>query len=112
MSDNVIVDLGTVRAPNTKTFTGQPRGKDARARLKIQSFDRADVLVDVVVPLDTYSVSPSFILGMFTPSIETLGRKGFLEKYNFSSWPPELHDAVDEAVDRVLSRGNVLAGIV
>src|SRR5260370_3114175 len=111
MSDKVTIDLGTVRAPNTKTFTGQPRGKDSRARLKIQSYDKADVVVTVLVPPDTYSVSPSFVLGLFSPSIQTLGRERFFAKYDFSSWPPELHDAVDEAVDRVLNRADVFASI-
>jgi hypothetical protein len=108
MPEHLIIDLAAVRATNTKTFTGQPRGKDARTKLNIQALDGSDVSVEVRVPADTYSVSPSFLLGMFTASIERFGRDGFFAKYDFSSWPPALHESVAEAVDRIMNRAEVL----
>jgi hypothetical protein len=108
MSNRIIVDLATVRMAQSKTYTGQPRGKDARGRLNIQALDKADTTVEVRVPADTYSVSPSFVLGMFTASIELFGREAFYKKYDFSSWPPALKESVSEAVDRVMDHIEVL----
>jgi hypothetical protein len=111
MPPKVKLDLGLVRAAGTRTFTGQPRGKKARADLRVNKLESEDVEVEVLVPADTYSVSPSFILGMFSPSIEALGREEFLKKYDFSSWPVELRGAVDEAIERVRSGVDVLSNI-
>ena len=105
------IDLGTVRDPQSRTYTGQPRGKAARSKLQIDSFDAREGTFSVRIPDDTYSVSPSFILGLFTQSIRRLGRTGFLARYDFESWPVELREAIEEAIDRVLTDADALSDI-
>ena len=80
-------------------LAGKDWGQRVRNQLNIDDMDLNDEIVNVKIPSHVYAVSPSFFLGLFSRSLDTLGgREGFLRKYNFS---------VSEAV-----REQVLDGIL
>jgi hypothetical protein len=102
-----IINLGEVRASGSKVFSGQPRGKAARDHFRVHELDKGTGVVIVQIPEDTYSIGPSFLLGMFEPSIIRLGRERFLEKYRFP-WNEVLLDSIYETVARACKTSNVL----
>jgi hypothetical protein len=105
------IDLQEVRSPNSRVFSGQPRGKKARKHFNVDVLDKSNQIIHVIVPDDTYTVNPSFLLGLFLPSITRLGKTEFLKKYRFDSWPEELFDAVNDTIDRAIKTSDILTQI-
>jgi hypothetical protein len=101
------IDLGQVRAAGTRVYSGQPRGKAARQHFRIDALDREDGVVTVLIPRDTYSIGPSFLLGLFEPSIVRLGRDRFYARYKFP-WNAILLDSLNETVARASKTSTVL----
>src|SRR5436305_5076144 len=93
------IDLGDIRVSGTRVFSGQPRGKAARAHFRIGTLDHEPGTVTVRIPEDTYSIGPSFLLGLFEPSILSLGKERFYAKYKFP-WDSILLDSLYETVER------------
>lgn len=83
-------------------LTGRENGKIARDRAKLDSLDDTGVgiHVDVIANSDTYSISSSFFLGMFEPSIKKLGIAAFKEKYNFGTMPQKFIGVVHSSIGR------------
>lgn len=104
------IDLKEVRATGTRVFSGQPRGKAARQHFRIDALDREDGVVTVMIPADTYSIGPSFLLGLFEPSIVRLGKDRFYGKYRFP-WNAILLDSLNETVARAAKTSTVLGAI-
>ena len=103
-----VIDLSTVRASGSRVYSGQPRGKAARQHFRVDQLDRdSDVVATVLIPPDTYSIGPSFLLGLFEPSIVRLGKEGFYKKYKFP-WDEILLDSLHETVERATKTSNVL----
>jgi hypothetical protein len=102
-----VINLSEVRPAGVRVYSGQPRGKEARRRFSIDKLDRERGIVLVEIPADTYSVGPSFLLGMFGPSIDALGKEGFYRKYNFP-WNDLLLDSLHETVTRAIKTSSVL----
>lgn len=99
MSTNVIIDFGKLEGP---VFTGRPRGEMLRKRLEVEKLDEQDGTVEVKIPDTTYSISSSFILGLFGKSVVHAGSKSaFYQKYHFSS-SKLFQDVVDSCVTRAL----------
>jgi hypothetical protein len=100
MSENVVIDFGKLEGP---VFTGRARGEKLRAVLHVEDYDQADdILVEVKIPESTYSISSSFILGLFGKSVMRAGSKqAFYDKYHFKT--NELFQSVvDSCVTRAL----------
>jgi hypothetical protein len=100
MGNPVIIDFGTLEGP---VFTGRPRGELLRKRLHVEEFDDSDdTQVEVLIPASTYSVSSSFILGLFGKSVVRAGSKErFYQKYHFKSTPLFM-GIIDSCVTRAL----------
>jgi len=79
----MIIDLGQYKSVKSTLFTGRPQGKLVRQKLKLDEVDQSDSNIDVIIPAGTSSINPSFFLGLFFPSIKTLGFEKFRIKYNF-----------------------------
>jgi hypothetical protein len=107
---NKRIDLGEVRVPGTRVYSGQPRGKAARQHFRVDSLDREEGVVTVLIPSDTYSIGPSFLLGLFEPSIIKLGEDRFFAKYKFP-WDTILLDSLHETVARATKTSTVLRSI-
>ena len=96
---NNVIDFGKLEGP---VFTGRPRGEALRARLKVDALDTADAIVDVQIPDTTYTISSSFILGLFGKSVVRAGSKqAFYQKYHFHA-SQVFQDVVESCVTRAL----------
>ena len=96
------VDLGNYRSPAGRVFAGRDRGRRARKRAKLEEHDRAGRAVEVHVPVDTFSVTSSFFLAMFGPSIRFHKEERFRELYSFTGWDATevLIQGIREALNR------------
>jgi GTP-dependent phosphoenolpyruvate carboxykinase len=105
MNNTVIIDFDKLGGP---VFTGRPRGENLRATLKVEQIDDSDTQVEVKIPDSTYSISSSFILGLFGRSVVKAGSKeAFYKKYHFKS--NELFQGiVDSCVTRALQDKTLL----
>src|SRR5215469_608767 len=104
------INLEEIRVAGTRVYSGQPRGKAARRHFNLDALDRQEGTVTVLIPADTYSIGPSFLLGLFEPSILALGKDKFYAKYQFP-WDPILLDSLHETVARATKTSSVLRDI-
>ena len=98
----VLVDLDNYRLPHGRVFAGRDRGRRARNRAGLDRYDDEQRRVEVHVPDDTFSVTSSFFLAMFGPSIQDLGKQLFRDRYTFTGWDATevLEQGIREALDR------------
>ena len=81
MSKVETIDFSKIEGP---VYTGRGRGEDLRKLLKVDQLDSAENIVNVIIPNSTYSISSSFFLGLFGPSIIKSGSKdAFFNHYHF-----------------------------
>lgn len=105
-SNEVIIDFKNIEGP---VYTGRDRGERLRLQLKLDALDAEGRLVRVVIPEETYSISSSFFLGLFGPSIIKSGsRELFLERYKFitSSF---LVSVIEKHIVRALQERNLFS---
>lgn len=97
---NVKIDFKSLGGP---VYSGRPRGVALRQRLELDTLDEdKSAVVDVNVPDSTYSMTSSFFLGLFGPSVARAGsREAFFGKYHFQA-KPVLQKAFDGYVDIAL----------
>jgi len=89
---NASIDLNKVAGP---VYTGRDRGETLRVTYDLDRLDAADGLVDVVVPDDTWTISSSFFLGLFGPSVRHFGSvDAFKKRYRISA-PEFLRPVID-----------------
>ena len=83
-------------------FSGRDRGELARTEAELDQLDEASAIVHTIVPEDALTVTSSFILGMYGPSIKKAGsREQFLQKYTFSI-PETFLKTLNSCIDRAL----------
>lgn len=106
MTNAVTIDFEGIEGP---VYTGRARGQQLRAELKLDELDAQNIDVDVTIPSSTYTISSSFFLGLFGPSVVRAGSKdAFYKRYHFRS-PSFLKDAMDGYVSRALQSRNLFA---
>lgn len=93
----MIIDFANLGMP---VFTGRDRGQKARLDLGLDQL-APNELVKVVIPENTYAVTSSFFLGLFGPSVRSLGGEGFQEKFKFEG-PAFICDKVPDWIMRAL----------
>src|SRR5437899_1189870 len=95
-----IIDLGAYRTEGTLVFAGRDRGKLVRSKAALEEADRDADPVEIRVPDDIFSITSSFFLGMFGPSIQKLGADAFTTHYLFvgKDISPIVKDGVREAL--------------
>lgn len=104
MSERRVIDFGKYNGP---VYTGRDRGARLRAELDLDRVDTSEETVDVCIPENTYTVTSSFFLGLFGPSVVKAGSKDqFFRKYRFRV-PPFLRPDVDGYVARALQTRNL-----
>jgi hypothetical protein len=70
--------------PGVEILAGRSRGREARARERLDDADRERTPVEIVLPGRLLAVSSSFLLGMLEDSVAALGSSGFRERYSFT----------------------------
>lgn len=99
MAPNMTIDFRDIEGP---IYSGRPRGESLRIKYHLDAVDRSADTVMVSVPPGTYSVTSSFFLGLFGPSVLAAGsREAFFRKYKFSA-KPALMDAFTDYAGRAL----------
>lgn len=80
------IDLSKYDGP---VFSGRDRGELIRSKIGLDSADNdPQTLIEVDVPANTYSVTSSFFLGLFGPSIVRAGSSEiFFVKFHFNATP-------------------------
>lgn len=98
------IDFSTVQGP---VYTGRDRGELLRKELQLDELDASADTIKVRIPETTYTMSSSFFLGVFGPSILKAGSKdAFFRHYKFEL-PEYLKGAVDSYVARALQTRNL-----
>ncbi|WP_215226771.1 hypothetical protein [Echinicola shivajiensis] len=78
------INLSEVLGANNSMFSGRPQGEDSRKTFRLDQLDKNEnLIIDIVIPKITTSISPSFFLGFLYSSIKDLGYEKFSKKYNF-----------------------------
>lgn len=82
-------------------FTGRSRGSESRKRLGLDSLPPGEH-VEVIIPSEVYTITSSYFLGLFGPSVREAGsREKFLERFSFKA-PPHIGDKLGDLVTRAL----------
>lgn len=82
------VDLTTVEGP---VYTGRHKGEALRSEFHLDEKEAGFDVVEVVIPESAYTVSSSFFLGLFGPSVLKCGSvDSFERKFQFRA-PEFLH---------------------
>lgn len=82
-------------------FTGRSRGVESRKRLGLDHLSTNEV-VDVQIPAGVYTITSSYFLGLFGPSVRTAGsRERFLEQFRFVA-PPHIEEKLGDLITRAL----------
>lgn len=102
--NSVTIDLGKYNGP---VYTGRSRGEHIREFLALDRVDSEHGEVNVLIPDDTYTVTSSFFLGLFGPSVVKAGSKdAFFERFHFKA-PPYLRPEMEGYVARALLQRNL-----
>ncbi len=98
------IDFRDITGP---VYTGRSRGESLRKEFNLDGIDSTDTIVDIEIPESTYTISSSFFLGLFGPSVIKAGSKDkFFSRYHFSS-APFLKEVIDSYVLRALQSRNL-----
>jgi hypothetical protein len=98
------IDFRTIEGP---VYTGRSRGEALRRELRLDEADAKEEVVEIDIPEDTYTISSSFFLGLFGPSVVKAGSKeAFYSYYHFRS-PEFLKEVMDGYVSRALQSRNL-----
>ena len=94
------MDLEVLTQGKVHNLSGHERGLAARRHFKLDDLDKAIGEVEINVPEHIYGVSPSFIQGLLSASVQTLGqsREGFFGHYRLIA-----SDLVQRQFERGLS---------
>ena len=100
------VDLWQVVHERETALVGRENGEDALERLKkkgiiLDKIENEAEKIIIAVPKHVVSINQSYFLGMFETAVERLGRKGFLDKYQFETTEhikKKVRDHVDAAM--------------
>jgi len=106
MSQTKVIDFATIEGP---VYTGRDRGERLRVVLKLADLDKSESPVTVRIPATTYSISSSFFLGLFGPSVVRFGTKElFYNRYHFET-ADFLRGIIDGHVSRALQEKDLFS---
>ncbi len=93
---------------NGPVYAGRARGVDARKQVQLDLADSRGDDVDVFVPEGTYTVTSSFFLGLFGPSVLKEGsQEAFLKRFHFKNIPEFLQPDIDKYIGIALQSRNL-----
>ena len=79
----ITVDLSSVSGP---VYSGRSRGEALREKYALDSKEDVVEAVNVIIPSNAYTISSSFFLGLFGPSIQKCGSVAkFERKFHFNA---------------------------
>lgn len=100
------IDFSKIEGP---VYTGRNRGERLRETYGLDSLDASAARVRILIPDSTYSISSSFFLGMFGPSVVRAGNKqSFYDRFEFIA-DDFLKGVIDGHVVRALQDRNLFS---
>lgn len=101
------IDLNKYRTKVGRTvsrvFTGRDRGAQVRELSRIDELFPVNDRLDVKIPDEIFSITPSFLEELFNNVVLTYGKEETLKKIHFVG-KYKIKNAFDEAVDRILQQ--------
>lgn len=98
------VDLTKLTQGKVRNLAGHDRGLSARELFNLDELDAQPEFIEIFLPDDFRSVSPSFFEGMFAKSVAALkDLDAFLEHYQFNT-PTHVRTKLIEYATRSASR--------
>lgn len=84
MKENEVIRAIDLALPSgNRMLSGKEVGMSAREKYHLDELDNAEGIVNVTI--DVPVVTSSFILGMFSQSVQKLGVGNFFKKYHFKT---------------------------
>lgn len=108
--EKMMLNLEQILDSGQKVVSGKERGIDARAVFDLDKIDRSDEHVVVVVPNDVKVITPSFVLGMFSPSVSKCGSiENFFKKFEFKTPSNLVLEQIQQGAKLGLVKGHALS---
>ena len=99
------LDFSSIKGP---VYTGRGRGEALRRQFELDEKEDALEAVAVIIPDTTYTVSSSFFLGLFGPSVVKAGSvERFKRKFHFRA-PTALESVLDAHAARALQGSTLI----
>lgn len=96
------LDLSRMTRGEVSILIGYKYGERARAEYGLDRLDQQNEAVDVILPPELKTITPSFVQGFFGKSALVLGRAEFFERYHFLNWPRALLDQIEAGIELAL----------
>ena len=109
--DNILNldDFRTViSGKKSKVFTGRDRGAEVRTNSNIDVLLSKYEKVELVIPNDIYSITPSFLEEFLKTAVEKYGREITNRLVLSKSNEYDLSEPMEEAIDRIMSTESAL----
>lgn len=103
------LDLHQFLRKKERVLSGRERGREVRKIAKLEEMERSGEKIIVMVPKEVYSLNASFFLGLFGPSIRSMGEKEFRARYEFVC-DPLIRRNIDDGISHALKESDVLRG--
>lgn len=97
-----------IRGKIAKVFTGRDRGKTVREQSKIDELYKEEGEIKVIIPLGTFSITPSFLEELFTNIVKEYGIERFRETVHIEANGYNIDVPLEEALDRIIQDKNAL----
>lgn len=89
-----------------KVFTGRDRGKTVREASRIDELYQEGGEIKVIIPLGTFSITPSFLEELFTNIVKEYGIEKFRDTVHIEPNGYNIEVPLEEALDRILLNKN------
>ena len=100
------IDLKNFRTVVGKTksrvFTGRDRGEDVRERSKIDELFSVEDSLEIIIPEDIFSITPSFLEELFKNIAEKYNKDVVLSHVVFKGKYKLIQSTFEEAIDRII----------
>ena len=101
------INLNSYTSKESFVISGRDKGVRARGEKKLNVIDANNEVINIEIPEDIISLNPSFFLGMFGPSIRSLGIEKFRSKYLFKC-SESIKKTIDAETERAIKKSSVL----
>jgi len=82
----------------THIFSNRITGECYRHNFSLDEKDNDQEQYVISLPLNTWSINPSFFIGLFLKSIDNLGETKFRDKYKFSCIESYLFENIEQGI--------------
>lgn len=97
-----------ISGKKSRVFTGRDRGAEVRTNSKIDDLLGKYEKVELVIPNDIYSITPSFLEEFLKTAVEKYGREITNRLVLSQTNEYDLSEPMEEAIDRIMSTDSAL----